>query len=77
MKGRPAHLRALDLFDLTTEALEDRSLGRLRGHRRRREVLAGECLREAPDLETNRRVLKSLLLLTRRSARQIPFVCGD
>lgn len=74
ISARLSYLRAMDLFDLTTAALGPEGPRRLREHLRWRECLAAEWIKERPDLEANRLLLKTLLLFTPRSARQIPYL---
>jgi hypothetical protein len=73
--ARLAYLRALDLFDLTVQALGPTPAGRLRELLRWREVLAGESVRDEPDLHSNLLLLETLLRFSRRSAAQVPHVC--
>ena len=68
--------RALDLFDLTVQALGPTSPGRLRELLRWREVLAGESVRDEPDLRTNLLLLETLLRFSHRSAAQVRHLCG-
>jgi hypothetical protein len=73
--ARRAYLRALDLFDLTVATLVRPRPAQLKEFLRWRELLAQETTRESPGLDANLALLKALLLLTRRSALQVPHVC--
>ena len=70
--AREACLRALDLFDLTTSALDQPPPGRLRELRRWREALAEQAVQPRPDLATCTSLLKVLLLFSPQTAAQIP-----
>jgi hypothetical protein len=69
---REACLRALDLFDLTTSAIEVPLPGRLRELRRWRELMSEQAVHLRPDLGTVSALLKVLLLFSPKSAAQIP-----
>ncbi len=70
-----AYARALELADLTAEANRQPNL--LRELRRWRALAAEEYLNPRKTLATTQALLKTLLLFSGVSARQIPFVVPD
>lgn len=73
--ARRAYLRALELFDCTVATLEPARRAQLKEFLRWRDLLALETTKDSPRLERNLALLKALLLLTPRSALQVPHVC--
>ena len=71
-EARLAYARALELVDLTATA--HRKLPFLKELLRWRTLLAAEYLEEAPRPETAEILLRTLLLFTGPSARQLPYM---